>query len=528
MRNEFYLFAFITILGTAALAYFVHPNFWWLMLLFGPLVLLGFYDMFQDKHAIMRNYPILGRGRYVMEEWRPKLYQYFIESDTNGRPLSRIYRSVVYQRAKQELDTTPFGTQLAVYEEGYEWMNHSIAALDAHDLGNAPRVEVGTQDCKQPYQASLLNVSAMSFGSLSSAAIEALNGGAAIGNFAHNTGEGGVSSYHEKFNGDLIWQVGTGYFGCRAKDGGFDPKAFAERSSTPNIKMIELKLSQGAKPGHGGILPAKKNTPEIAKIRGIEPGHDVLSPPFHKAFSTPIGLLELLQQMRELSGGKPVGFKLCIGQPSEFIAICKAMIQTGIYPDFITIDGGEGGTGAAPLEFSNAVGMPYREGLAFAADVLTGFNLKSTIKIFASGKIITGFDIIRALALGADATYSARAMMLALGCIQALECNKNICPTGVATQDPELVAGLVVNDKKFRVANFHGETIKSVQELLAAAGLHSPSEVTRHHIFRRTSLNEVRRYSEIFPYQQEGCLLDEATVPEYLRMDWQLASAERF
>ena len=528
MRNEFLVFSLVAVISTVALGYFLHPNWYWLFAVVGPIVLLGLYDMFQDKHAIMRNFPILGRGRYVMEELRPKLYQYFIESDTNGRPINRVHRSVVYQRAKEQRDTTPFGTQLEVYEEGYEWMNHSIAALDAHELSHHPRTKVGSPDCKQPYEASLFNVSAMSFGSLSSAAIEALNGGAKIGNFAHNTGEGGVSPYHETFEGDLVWQIGTGYFGCRADDGGFDPDKFAERSQTPNIKMIELKLSQGAKPGHGGILPAKKNTPEIAKIRGVEVGTAVLSPPYHKAFNTPMGLLKLIQQMRELSGGKPVGFKLCIGQPSEFIGICKAMVKSGIYPDFIAVDGGEGGTGAAPPEFSDSVGMPFKEGLAFAYDTLVGFNLKQHIKLFASGKIFTGFHIVRALALGADATYSARAMMLALGCIQALECNKNSCPTGVATQDPELVAGLVVSDKKKRVANFHRKTVESLMELLAAAGLRSPEEIRRHHIFRRTSLNEVRRYSEIFPYLQPGCLLQEDSVPQDWKMEWQLASAERF
>ena len=528
MRNEFLVFSLVAVISTVALGYFLHPNWYWLFAVVGPIVLLGLYDMFQDKHAIMRNFPILGRGRYVMEDLRPKLYQYFIESDTNGRPINRVHRSVVYQRAKEQRDTTPFGTQLEVYEEGYEWMNHSIAALDAHELSHHPRTKVGSPDCKQPYEASLFNVSAMSFGSLSSAAIEALNGGAKIGNFAHNTGEGGVSPYHETFEGDLVWQIGTGYFGCRADDGGFDPDKFAERSQTPNIKMIELKLSQGAKPGHGGILPAKKNTPEIAKIRGVEVGTAVLSPPYHKAFNTPMGLLKLIQQMRELSGGKPVGFKLCIGQPSEFIGICKAMVKSGIYPDFIAVDGGEGGTGAAPPEFSDSVGMPFKEGLAFAYDTLVGFNLKQHIKLFASGKIFTGFHIVRALALGADATYSARAMMLALGCIQALECNKNSCPTGVATQDPELVAGLVVSDKKKRVANFHRKTVESLMELLAAAGLRSPEEIRRHHIFRRTSLNEVRRYSEIFPYLQPGCLLQEDTVPQDWKMEWKLASAERF
>ena len=528
MRNEFLVFSVVAVISTVALGYFLHPNWYWLFAVVGPIVLLGLYDMYQDKHAIMRNFPILGRGRYVMEELRPKLYQYFIESDTNGRPINRVHRSVVYQRAKEQRDTTPFGTQLEVYEEGYEWMNHSIAALDAHELSHHPRTKVGSPDCKQPYEASLFNVSAMSFGSLSSAAIEALNGGAKMGSFAHNTGEGGVSPYHETFQGDLVWQIGTGYFGCRADDGGFDPDKFAERSQTPNIKMIELKLSQGAKPGHGGILPAKKNTPEIAKIRGVEVGTAVLSPPYHKAFNTPMGLLNLIQQMRELSGGKPVGFKLCIGQPSEFIGICKAMVKSGIYPDFIAVDGGEGGTGAAPPEFSDSVGMPFKEGLAFAYDTLVGFNLKQHIKLFASGKIFTGFHIVRALALGADATYSARAMMLALGCIQALECNKNSCPTGVATQDPELVAGLVVSNKKKRVANFHRKTVESLMELLAAAGLRSPEEIRRHHIFRRTSLNEVRRYSEIFPYLQPGCLLQEDSVPQDWKMEWQLASAERF
>ncbi|WP_367388481.1 FMN-binding glutamate synthase family protein [Lewinella sp. LCG006] len=527
MRNEFVVFALITVLGSIALGYFLNPNAYWLLLLFGPIAAIGFYDMAQDKHAIMRNFPILGRGRYVMEELRPKLYQYFIESDTNGRPISRTMRSVVYQRAKDQNDTTPFGTQLEVYEEGYEWMNHSIAARSAEEM-EEPRVMIGNKACQHPYSASIFNVSAMSFGSLSSAAIEALNGGAKIGNFAHNTGEGGVSPYHETFQGDLIWQVGTGYFGCRAKDGGFDAEKFAQRSQTPNIKMIELKLSQGAKPGHGGILPAKKNTPEIAKIRGVEPGTAVLSPPFHKAFSTPKGLLQLIQQMRELSGGKPIGFKLCIGQPSEFIGICKAMVETGIYPDFITVDGGEGGTGAAPIEFSDSVGMPFKEGLAFAYDTLVGFDLKKHITLLASGKVFTGFHIIRALALGADATYSARAMMLALGCIQALECNKNNCPTGVATQDPELVAGLVVSDKKKRVASFHNKTIHSVQELLGAAGLTSTQQINRQHIFRRTSLNEVRRYSQIFPYLTTGSLLNEATVPENWKVEWDLASADHF
>lgn len=528
MRNDFIIFSLVSVAIVVAVGFFLWPPMWWSFVVLGPIILLGFYDMTQTHHAIMRNFPIFGRGRYVMEELRPKLYQYFIESDTNGAPISRIFRSVVYQRAKKVLDTTPFGTQLDVYEEGYEWMNHSIGALDAHELDQDPRTRVGGEDCKQPYDASLFNVSAMSFGSLSKNAIMALSGGAQIGGFAHNTGEGGISSYHKDPGGDLIYQVGTGYFGCRAKDGNFSPERFKETVSIPNVKMIELKLSQGAKPGHGGILPAKKNTPEIAKIRGVEPGVDVNSPPYHKAFNTPTGLLQLMKQMRELSDGRPVGFKLCIGRRSEFVGICKAMIETGIKPDFITVDGGEGGTGAAPLEFSNSVGMPFREGLAFAIDTLEGFDLKKDIKVFASGKIITGFHLFRALAIGADATYSARAMMLALGCIQALECNKNNCPTGVATQDPELVAGLSVTDKRVRVANYHQETMESFVELMAAAGLHKPSEINRTHIFRRVSLNEIRRYDQLFPRLEPGCLLKEETVPDAWTLMWQEASATRF
>ena len=528
MRNEFTIFALAGSGIIAAIAYFIWPPFWWAFLLFGPIVILGFYDMFQSKHAIMRNFPILGRGRYVMEEWRPKIYQYFIEADTTGTPLSRIFRSVVYQRAKKELDTTPFGTQLEVYEEGYEWMNHTIGALDAHDLDPHPRVVIGGPDCQQPYAASLFNVSAMSFGSLSKNAILALNGGAQIGQFAHNTGEGGISPYHIEPGGDLIYQIGTGYFGCRAPDGNFSPELYRERTASDQVKMVELKLSQGAKPGHGGILPAKKNTPEIAKIRSVEPGVSVLSPPFHRAFSDPIGLLKFIQQMRRLSGGKPIGFKLCIGRKSEFIAICKAMVETGIYPDFISIDGGEGGTGAAPLEFSNSVGTPFKEGLAFAYDALVGFDLKKHIKLIASGKVITGFHIFRALALGADATYSARAMMLALGCIQALECNKNTCPTGVATQRPELVKGLVAADKKVRVAQFHQETITAFVELLAAAGLTHPDQIDRKLIWRRVSMQGSLRYDELFPYVDTGSLLKASDVPEKWIKDWDAAQASSF
>lgn len=528
MRNEFIGFTIFSILLVIGIAHFLWPSFWWAFLILGPLLLLGWYDMLQSRHAIMRNFPILGRGRYLMEDLRPKLYQYFIESDTNGRPISRIFRNIVYQRAKKELDTTPFGTQLELYEEGYEWMNHSIAAIDPHTIEQHPRARVAAAECTQPYDLSVFNISAMSFGSLSSAAVEAMNGGAKLGGFAQNTGEGGISPYHLAQKGDLIYQVGTGYFGCRSEDGNFEPGLFAERAAEPSVKMIELKLSQGAKPGHGGILPARKNTPEIAKIRSIEPGKDVNSPPYHKAFSTPKGLLNLLRQMRELSKGKPVGFKFCVGHYSEFFAICKAIVETGIKPDFISVDGGEGGTGAAPLEFSNSVGMPFKDGLSFVYDALVGFGLKEEIKIISSGKIITGFHIFRALALGADACYSARAMMLAVGCIQALECNKNTCPTGVATQDQELIRGLNVGDKKTRIANYHHETVKSFVELLAAAGLREAAEIKRSHIYRRVSMIETKRYDEIFPYLEKGCLLKAETVPTLYKRDWALANAEQF
>lgn len=528
MRNDFVVIAIVTLVIIGALGYFVSMAWLWSLVVVLPLLLLGFYEMLQTRHAIMRNFPLVGRMRYIMEWLRPKMYQYFVESDTDGRPYNRIDRSLVYQRAKDVVDTTPFGTQLNVYAEGYEWMNHSIAALDKKKLNHTPRVMIGGAQCTQPYNCSVLNVSAMSFGSLSKNAILSLNGAAKIGGFAHNTGEGGVSPYHLELGGDLIYQVGTGYFGCRADDGGFDPKAFSETVAHANIKMIELKLSQGAKPGHGGILPAAKNTPEIAAIRKIKPGIDVDSPPYHRAFNTPKGLLELLQQMRTLSGGRPVGFKLCIGNKHEFIAICKAIIETKIYPDFITVDGGEGGTGAAPVEFSNYVGMPFREALAFVHNTLVGFDLRKDIKVIASGHIVTGFDIFRAKALGADVCNAARAMMIALGCIQALECNKNTCPTGVATQDEELIKGLVVADKKVRVANYQKKTVESFVELMAGAGLDEPSKISRRHISRRVFMNLIKRYDEIYPILPKGCLLEASTTPEEYQELIAMSSAESF
>lgn len=503
----FIWFAAGSIAFIACLGYFF-PWTWWLLILAGPLIILGLVDIMQKKHAIMRNYPIVGRLRYLMEDIRPKIYQYFVESDIDGSPVNRVDRSTIYQRAKRELNSQPFGTQFNVYAEGYEWMAHSIQPRAFESMNKDPRVLIGGNECTQPYSASIFNVSAMSYGSLSSNAVESLNGGARLGNFAHNTGEGGISEHHLNQGGDIIWQIGTGYFGCRTEDGNFDETLFAEKCTTPQIKMIELKISQGAKPGHGGILPASKNTPEIAAIRHVKPHTTVASPPYHTAFSTPRNMVQFINRMRQLSGGKPVGFKLCIGQKKEFHAICKAMLETGCYPDFITVDGGEGGTGAAPPEFSNSVGMPLMDALAFVHDTLTGYNLRGKIKLIASGKVLTGYHILRALALGADACNSARAMMMALGCIQALICNTNRCPTGVATQDKWLMAGLVVDDKKHRVANYHRDTIESAVELTAAAGLESPHHITRGHISRRVFMNQVKTFEEIYPSVAAGSLLN--------------------
>jgi glutamate synthase domain-containing protein 2 len=522
MRKSFLIVSFCVIILFSVLAWFVWFGFWWFLLAALIFIALGVYDMLQTKHSITRNFPLFGRARWVMEALRPKLYQYFIESDTDGRPINRIDRNTIYQRAKLQTDTMPFGTQMNVYAEGYEWMTHSISPKDFHNINHNPRVLFGNKDCKQPYSGSVLNVSAMSYGSLSSNAIEALNGGAKIGGFAHNTGEGGLSPYHLKQGGDLIWQIGTGYFSARNLDGTFSEDAFKIKAAIPQVKMIELKLSQGAKPGHGGILPALKNTAEIAAIRLVQEGTTVFSPPFHSAFNSPQGLILFIAKLRQLSGGKPIGFKLCIGHKSEFIAICKAMIALDIYPDFITVDGGEGGTGAAPQEFSNYVGAPLLDGLAFVYNILVGFDIKQHIKIIASGKIISGFHLIRAIALGADACNSARAMMMALGCIQALTCNTNKCPTGVATQDPKLVKGLVIDDKKKRVANYHTETVKSFVELLGAAGMSEASALNRHHIYRRVFMNQVTTFEDIFPPVAKGSLLHNV-VPDRYKTDFESA-----
>lgn len=436
---------------------------------------LGVADVAQKQHAILRNFPVVGHFRYLLESVSPEIQQYFIETNTSGRPFSRNLRALVYRRAKGVNDTQPFGTQRDINVEDYVALRHSIYAKNPkeEDL----RVLVGGPDCLQPYSASVFNISAMSFGSLSGNAVMALNRGAMKGNFFHNTGEGGISSYHLQ-GGDICWQIGTGYFGCRNEHGFFDDERFREKAAWTQVKMIEIKISQGAKPGHGGVLPGVKNTAEIAQIRGVIPGTTILSPPAHSAFSNPIELVRFVKRLRDLSGGKPIGFKLCIGKTEEFEDICKAMVAESIFPDFITIDGAEGGTGAAPLEFSDSVGLPLEPALIFARVTLEKYQLKTRIRLIASGKAISAFSIVKNLALGADLCNSARGFMFSLGCIQALRCNTNACPTGVATQDKHLEKGLVVTDKSERVFNFHKNTVHAVKELLGATGHDHTSELT--------------------------------------------------
>lgn len=512
-----------------AISGIVIAGYWWSaaylgLLLVAPIVVLGLSDMIQTRRAVLRNFPVVGHFRYLFEEIRPEIHQYFVESNDDGRPFSREDRSAVYQRSKGELDTLPFGTQRDLYAPGYDWINHSLAPVAPGDFDS--RVTIGEGTCSQPYDASILNISAMSFGSLSGNAIEALNRGAKKGGFAHNTGEGAISPHH-LHGGDLIWQIGTGYFGCRTKDGDFDPVQFEENAKQDCVKMIEIKLSQGAKPGHGGILPAAKITPEIAEIRGVELGKDVLSPPAHRTFSTPRGLLEFVTQLRVLSGGKPVGFKLCVGKRREFFAICKAMLETGMHPDFISVDGGEGGTGAAPLEFSNSLGCPLVDGLAFVHNALVGTGLRGRIKLIASGKVTSGFGIVKRIALGADLCYASRAMMMAMGCIQARKCNSNDCPVGVATQRPSLRAGLVPDEKYLRVARYHRETIDAAIDLLAAAGMSSPNELRPWHIIRRVSQFEAKHYGELIDYLEPDALLRDTPPDEYARA-WRASAPDTF
>ncbi len=490
------------------------------------LFIVGLHDLTQTRHAILRNYPIAAHLRFLLETIRPEIRQYFFEGDKDGAPFPRDKRAIVYQRAKKDLDKRPFGTQFDVYQEQYEWLHHSLAPKSAPPLA-AMRVVVGA-DSKAPYAASLLNISAMSYGALSANAIRSLNRGAAAGGFYHDTGEGGVSPYHREFGGDLVWEVGSGYFGCRGSDGGFDPARFVETAADPQIKMIELKLSQGAKPGHGGVLPAAKITAEIAAIRGVPMGQDCVSPAAHSAFSTPKELLEFIATMRDLSGGKPTGFKLCIGHKWEFMAICKAMLETGITPDFIVVDGKEGGTGAAPLEFMDHVGMPLRDGLSLVHNALIGVGLRDRIKIGASGKITSAFDMARVMALGADWCNAARGFMFAVGCIQAQACHTGHCPTGVTSQDPLRQRAIVVPDKAERVTNFHRNTLHALAELVAAAGLDHPSALRPHHFQRRASSDRVISFADQYEQVKSGQLLSDPASSAFFSEPWALASADSF
>ena len=524
----------LCILGatTSFVALELHQQAFRFFVLFGFLTLVGIYDLIQTKVAILRNYPVIGHLRFMLEFIRPEIRQYFIEGDNDETPFSKEQRTLVYSRAKAVPDQIPFGTTLDVMAPGYQWMNQSFAPthLPSHDF----RIDIGGKDCKQKYSASIFNISAMSFGSLSANAILALNLGAKKGGFAHDTGEGSISQYHRVHGGDLIWEIGSGYFGCRNSDGSFNAEKYAENALDPQVKMIEIKLSQGAKPGHGGILPGSKVTAEIAAARGVKEGEACISPASHSAFSTPLELIHFVKKLRDLSGGKPVGFKFCVGHPWEWFGIVKAMLETGIHPDFIVVDGSEGGTGASPVEFTNHVGTPLQEGLRLVHNTLVGVNLRDHIKIGCAGKIISAFDMAVAFALGADWCNSARGFMFSIGCIQAQVCNTGNCPTGVTTQNPLRQKALVVPNKAERVYNFHNETLKTLKELVEAAGLHHPGEIDAPHIIRRINKHEVRLLSFLLPEMPAGLLLNaehidpSLNLPRVFELYWHRSQAQSF
>ena len=502
-----------------------HPDAAWPAAACALLVIVGVRDTLQTRHSVLRNYPVIGHLRFLLEFIRPEMRQYFIEGDNEAAPFSRQQRSLVYQRAKGDVDKRPFGTQMDVGAVGYEWINHSLlpTELPTHDF----RVTIGAGRT-QPYDASIFNISAMSFGALSANAILALNAGAKRGNFAHDTGEGSISRYHLERGGDLIWEIGSGYFGCRNDDGSFSEARFVANAIQPQVKMIELKLSQGAKPGHGGVLPGPKVTPEIAAARGVPPWIDCVSPASHSAFRTPIEMMQFIERLRTLSGGKPTGFKLCIGHPWEWFAIAKAMQETGITPDFIVVDGAEGGTGAAPLEFTDHVGAPLQEGLLLVHNTLVGLDLRHLVKLGCAGKVVSAFDIARMLALGADWCNSARGFMFSLGCIQAQTCHTGNCPTGVATQDEQRSKAIVVPSKAERVYHFHQNTLLALKELVQAAGLDDPSKITAAHIVRRTAEQSVKLMATLLPYTQRGELLRGEMTQQVFRLYWPMAQASSF
>lgn len=514
----------LTAAGLGVLAFLLHGAWWVPAAIIAALAAVGTSDLLQTGHTILRAYPIIGHARFMAELLRPEIRQYFVESNTEAAPFDRETRDMVYRRAKGIKSDEPFGTERDVNAIGYEFLRHSLRARLATELN--PRVRLGGPDCARPYDIALFNVSAMSFGALSGNAIEALNGGAALGGFAHDTGEGAISPYHLKHGGDLIWEIGSGYFGCRDADGRFDAAKFEEKAALPSVKAISIKLSQGAKPGLGGVLPGPKVSPEIAATRGVPQGVTVVSPPAHTAFHTPLELVHFIATLRSLSGGKPVGFKLCVGARTEFLSICKAMLETGITPDFVIVDGSEGGTGAAPQEFEDHVGMPLTEGLMMVHNCLVGTGLRRHIKIGASGKVASGVDIVSRICQGADFTMSARAMMFALGCIQAMKCNTNRCPTGVATQDPGLERALYVPDKIERVSNFQQATVASAAQIVASMGLNGFGALEPSMLNRRIEGQRVRTYAEIYDWLMPGELVD--CPPEAWLSDWIEASAEEF
>ena len=493
----------------------------------GLLVLLGVRDLLQPRHSIQRNYPIIGHVRWLVELIRPELRQYLFEADEDAAPFSRSQRSLVYRRAKGEPGDQAFGTLLDVYRDGYEFISHSTRPVPAADPGTF-RITIGGDQCAKPYSASIFNISAMSFGSLSANAIRALNRGARLGGFYHDTGEGSISPYHREEGGDIVWQIASGYFGCRDQQGRFDPDRFAAQAASDQVKMVEIKLSQGAKPGHGGILPAAKVTSEIAATRGIAVGRDCVSPSSHSAFSTPLELMAFVARLRDLSGGKPVGLKLCIGHPWEFMGMVKAMLESGIYPDFIVVDGAEGGTGAAPVEFSNHLGVPMREGLLLVHNVLTGAGIRDRIRIGAAGRIVSAFDIASVLAIGADWVNAARGFMFALGCVQSLSCNTNRCPSGIATQDRLRQRAIVIPDKAERVRSFHTNTLIALAEMIAAAGVSHPSALRPRHLVRRVSATEIRQFAQLHTFLEPGALLDDRAADGFYRQTWDMARADSF
>ncbi|KJK15308.1 FMN-binding glutamate synthase family protein [Pseudomonas sp. 2(2015)] len=504
-----------------------HSWLWPFTLLSALLSLVGLNDLRQSHHAVRRNYPILGNIRYLIETIRPEIRQYLLEGDDDKLPFSRAQRSLVYARAKNESAEKAFGTLNDVYRPGFEFISHSMLPVETPDPASF-RINIGGPQCRQPYSASIFNISAMSFGALSANAIAALNKGAKRGRFAHDTGEGSISPHHREHGGDLIWEIGSGYFGCRTPEGRFDPQRFAEQAGDPQVKMIEVKLSQGAKPGHGGILPGHKVSAEIAATRGVLMGQDCISPAAHSALRSPVQLLQFIGQLRELSGGKPVGFKFCLGHPWEFMGIAKAILATGIVPDFIVVDGKEGGTGAAPREFSDNIGVPMREGLMFVHNTLVGLNLRDKIRIGAGGKIVSAFDIASVLAIGADWVNSARGFMFAIGCIQSQSCHTNKCPTGVATQDPLRQRALVVPEKAERVYSFHRNTLHALAEMLAAAGLDHPAELKPKHLVRRISASEIRLFSQLHVFLKPGELLSGSIDSEFYARMWRMARSDSF